>query len=429
MFRIIKTISVLVFLLSAVSSHAETVERIAAVVGDRVILTSELANQVQMYRFQNDNVTDVDLREVARGMLQQMINDELILSAARDDTTITVTAEEIRSELNSHIASMASRFESEEAFLQQLRLEGMTKRSLEKRYRPQIRDQLLKQKIINRKLFGISVSRQEVDEFYSRHADSLPEIPTKIRMAHILAKFIISTETDDSVKHISELARGRLVAGSGFAETANEMAEKYPGIIGGRIGLIGRRDVVEEFGRAAFNLQPGSISGPVRTEYGWHIIESHGRSGDSVDVSQILVSIAPSQADTATARAKIDSLHEKLSSGADFRETAKVYSDDDASRGTGGELEAMALDQIRPEFVEPLNGLEAGQISSPIVSQLGYHIIKLLEREDGRRFDPAEDFDILRNLARQEKTSRMVDEWVAKLKENAYVDIRETDLR
>ena len=151
-------------LLSAVAA-AETVEGIAAVVGNRVILKSELGNQVQMYLMSMNSEADIDPNQLARDILDQMISDELILSAAREDTTIVVSDDDIRVRLDEQIASLASRFPSEEAFLAQLREEGMTKRGLEKRYRPQIRDQLLKQKIINTKLYDVSISRQEVERF------------------------------------------------------------------------------------------------------------------------------------------------------------------------------------------------------------------------------------------------------------------------
>ncbi|MCP4568616.1 MAG: hypothetical protein GY841_13650 [FCB group bacterium] len=415
-------------LLSGVAG-AETVEGIAAVVGDRVILNSELANQVQMYLMSVDPNSEVDTEELARNVLTQMINDELILSAAREDTTIVVSEDEIRNRLNEHIASLASRFPTEAAFLEQLRQEGLTKRTLEKRYRPQIRDQLLKQKIINTKMYNVSISRQEVEDFYHRASDSLPELPGKVKLAHILFKFKVSESTDDSVRVIAEKARVRALDGGGFPDVAAEFETQFPGVVGGRLGFIRRDEVLPEFGRASFNLQPGAISGLVKTMYGWHIIKSHTRLTDSVDVSHILFPMAPSAVDSARAYTLADSLYQELLAGADFKETAKLHSDDDASRGVGGEREAMALDELRPEFVEPLAAVEIGQFTSPVQSQMGYHILKLLEREEKRSLDIDKDFDIIRNIARQEKTQKMVGDWVDEIKKKVYVDVRDIGLK
>lgn len=403
---------------------AETVERIAAVVGDRIILASELVNQVQLAMIQAGADADIDFNELADEFLEEMINDELILSAAKGDTTITVSPDEVQAALDEHIASLVARFPSEDAFLRQLEREGWTKRSYEKRLRRQIHDQVLKQKIISRKLSRVTVSRQEVEAFYRKYVDSLPEIPDRIRLAHILVAFRVSRETEDSIKGLAEQARQVAAQGFEFAEVARD----FPGSVGGRIGFVKREDLVPEFARAAFNLQPGAISGPVRTEYGWHVIKNHRRLGDSVDVSQILFPMSASAADSVRARVIVDSLYEELLGGADFKEIAKLHSNDDETRATGGEMEMMDVAQLRPEFVAPLAEIDTGQITPPVFSQLGYHILKLLERQPGRELDIDEDFDILRNMARQEKTALLVTDWVAELRAKVYVDKREINL-
>jgi peptidyl-prolyl cis-trans isomerase SurA len=405
--------------------RAEVVERIAAVVGDRVILASEVANQIQMIMIQAGQGANLDPQELAGDVLEEMVNDELLLSAARKDTTIIVTDAEVKAALDEQIASLAARFPSEEAFLEQLRLEGWTKRTYEKRMRTQIRDQLMKQKIINERLYSITVSRQEVEEFFNKYADSLPEKSPEVRLSHILVSFKASQQTDDSLKALAGAARVAAVEGNDFAAIAGQFGGDA---IGGRIGYVKQKELVPEFARAAFALQPGSISGPVRTEYGWHIIQSHNRLGDSVDVSHILFPAKASAADSARTNFVVDSLSQELIGGADFKETAKLHSDDDATRATGGEMEPMTVEQLRPEFLAAIDGVEVGEITAPVLSTIGYHIIKLLERNEGRALNIDQDFDLIRNMARQEKTGRMVQEWVDELKMKVYVDIRDIDI-
>lgn len=403
----------------------EVVERIAAVVGNRAILASELANQLQLVMMQAGPNAKLDPKQVADDLLEQMVNDELILSAARDDTTITVTPEEIQSALDEHMASLISRFPSEDAFLEQLSREGWTKRSYEKRLRSQIKDQVLKQKIISKKLSNVTVSRQEVERFYKQNADSLPAVPTTLRLAHILIAFKVSEKTADSVKQLAEKARAMAVDSSmKFAD----VAAKFPGAVGGRIGYVRKDELVPEFARAAFALQPGSVSGPVRTEYGWHIIKCYTRTDDSVDVSQMLFPLQPSAADSARAKALVDSLYQQIENGADFREVAKVYSDDSATRATGGEMEATSMDNLRPEFQEALSQIQTGQIAPPVSSALGYHILRLLDRTPGHTLTLENDYDLVKKLAIQEKTAELVDDWVTDLKKKVYVDIRDVDL-
>lgn len=409
--------------------RGENIESIVAVVGDRVILLSEIANQVQMIMMQMEPRDDIDVDEIAADVLEQMVNDELILSAAREDTSVTASPDEIKYELDQHIASIVARFPSEEEFLQQLSREGLSKRSLEKRLRPEIRDQILKQKIIANKLSNVSMARTEVEEFYNENIDSLPQMPGKIRLAHILVKFKVSPQTDDSLKAAAEAARELALTGMEFTDVADRFTATSPGVVGGRIGFVRRTEVVEEFGRAAFALQPGNISGAVRTEYGWHVIKNHDRRADSVDVSHILFPTIPSAADSLWTRLVVDSLQNELRNGANFKELAKLHSDDDESRATGGELEEMTEDQLRPEFVDPLNAVEVEGITPPVISQLGFHLLKLLERTPGRPLEVDEDYDIVKNMAQQQKTATLVENWVNELKKTIYFDVREFTLK
>jgi parvulin-like peptidyl-prolyl isomerase len=87
----------------------------------------------------------------------------------------------------------------------------------------------------------------------------------------------------------------------------------------------------------------------------------------------------------------------------------------------------MDATQLRPEFVEPLAAVDTGQITPPVESQMGFHILKLLERTPGRPLDLNTDFDTIREMARRQKTSRLVEQWVNELKKKTYVDIRSLD--
>jgi peptidyl-prolyl cis-trans isomerase SurA len=119
---------------------AEPIERIVAIVGLEPIMASELAAQIQLYavqtRVQPKNQQELD--ELQANILNQMINERLFLFEARKDTLIRVTDEEIDQALDEQIARIASQFDTEEAFLDQIALEGMTLREYKKRLRPEI---------------------------------------------------------------------------------------------------------------------------------------------------------------------------------------------------------------------------------------------------------------------------------------------------
>ncbi len=406
-------------------AQAELVERIIAIVGDRVILSSELTNQVQMYMLQMGENNNIDIEQLSDDLLNQMVSDELILQAAREDTTITASPDEIRYELDNHIASLASRFPNEDMFIQQLAKEGLSKRALEKRLRPDIRDQILKRKIIDQRISQLTLSRQEVEAFYDSKKDSLPEMPARIRLSHILLKFKPSPETDSALAQLADQARKYAEEGLEFTDIADKFVAEGHNAVGGRIGFIRKTEVVPEFGRAAFNLQPGNVSGPVRTEFGWHIIKSHQRLADSVEASHILFQAIPTATDSARTIVLADSLYLELQNGASFKELAKLHSEDDATRATGGEMKEMTLDELRAEFFAPLDEVKEGEFTPPVYSQLGYHILKLRERLPNRPLNLKDDYDRLRNFASQDKTASLVENWVEELKTQIYVDVRE----
>ena len=137
----------LLFLAGIAFAEQETVDKIAVVVGDEIILASELASQMQLVAFQTNTrpTTEDEIQEFQWEVLEQMISDQLFLVEARNDTSISLRREEIEQALEEQIARVASNVGSEEDFLAALAREGMTLRDLEKRYRGEIENQLLKQ--------------------------------------------------------------------------------------------------------------------------------------------------------------------------------------------------------------------------------------------------------------------------------------------
>ena len=173
-------------------TQRDVVDKIIVVVGDRVILASELASQIQLYAFQTgvQPKTEAEIEKLQSDILEQMINDQLFLLEAKQDTSISVRPEEIEQALDEHVGRVAANFDSQEAFIDALTAEGLTIRELKKKYRGDIENQLLRQRYIQRKLYSVSVSRHEVEEFYSQFR------------AHRLKMDIACTIFDGSVQHV-----------------------------------------------------------------------------------------------------------------------------------------------------------------------------------------------------------------------------------
>ena len=418
--------SALLLFIIAAPAYSEVLDRVVAVVDKQIILESELNSQLQLYAMQNR----IDLSQAALldslriAFLDRMIEDKVLLVQAERDTTISVTNKDVEGALSSQIDKIKSQFGSEEAFLAQLRVEGLTLKELRNQYRDEVRNQLLKEKFIQSRLEKVRVSSGEVKQFYETNRDSLPEKPAGVRLAHILISTQPSQATRDSLLNYAALLRDKAVAGEDFSLLAKNFSQDPAASDGGDLGWFARGSMVPEFEEAAFALQPGQISQVVETQFGFHIIKCTGRKEDKIKASHILITLTPSEDDLRAKLSLADSLYNLIAAGADFGELAKQFSDDETSSGEGGELGWYGADDLLPGFKDALVGLEVNQVSKPVNSDFGYHIVKLEDRRTSTPLDLTEDYDTLMEMARREKTQRQLSEWIEGITASLYIDKR-----
>lgn len=428
---IISIIVISIFTQNSVNAQRDVIDRVVAVVGNEIILASELASQIQLAALQPgyQPKTSAELEKLRDRTLEGMISDRLFLIAAKDDSTISIRAADVERALDDQLARMQGNFESQQAFQQALDAEGLTIRELRKKFRSEVENQLLKQRYIQKQLYGVSVSRHEVEEFYKQFKDSIPIQPEALKLAHILIPVQASQEVEDSVKAMAEELRQRVLDGADFSALSAQYSSFGAGANGGDLGYVSKSDVVEEFARAAFNLLPGDISGVIRTQFGYHVIKAEDRNVDKMKLRHILLGVQPSADDSVRSFQLADSLLSELSSGGKFEELAKIFSIDNDTRARGGELGWFASDKLPQEFARELAGqTTAGEIKGPVSSQFGLHIIKLLEYQAEKQYTLEEDFDKIKELARQDKTGRMVDNSILEIKEKTFIEYRVDEL-
>lgn len=397
-----------------------------AIVADRVILMSEWEAQINLMAMQmKRNINDPVVRDsLAPAILEQMINDELILIQAERDTLLKVTADDINQALEEHISSLRGQFSSEEEFQSELANEGLTEGELRLRYRVDVRNQLLKQKLIQRKLGEVSVSNGEVREFFASYKDSLPVQPEGIKLAHILMPVEASEKTVDSTRALITSILGKIQNGLSFEDAARQYSQDVTGQTGGDLGWFGHGDMVPAFEDAAFALVPGQVSGVVRTRYGFHLIKCLEKSADKVHAAHILLSLNPTEADSAATLARADSVATAARNGGDYCQLAQKYSQDEESQKNCGELGWYPVAEMFPEFKQALADAKAGDIIGPVSTQFGWHILRVLDRRSEHTLDLTDDWDSIKELARREKTNRVVSAWIADIRAETYVDIR-----
>lgn len=406
-------------------TSAQVMDRIVAVVGDEIILLSELQARLQLASIQMQiKPDDVEALNKLRGpILQELVNEKLILVQARRDS-IKVDPQEVDGALEAQIQRIKEQLGSEEAFQEQLASEGLTLQLLKKRYRPQIRNQLLREKLIRQKLATVTVSSKEVMDFYQAYRDSLPVQGESVRLSHLMLTITPGEEEKrkayQKAKEILAKARG----GENFADLARAYSQGPSAKQGGDLGYFSRGEMVPEFEEAAFALNPGEISDVVETMYGYHIIKCEDRRGDQVRVRHILISLSISDEDEQRIIAQLKKLRERAIQGEDFAALVEEYSEDIYSREKGGDLGWYPLDQLSPQFRSVVDTLRIGDISEPIKTSTGYHLLKVVDRVKQRHINLEDDWDTLEDLARQKKVSDKLEAWLHKLREEIYVDVR-----
>ncbi|NIM99968.1 MAG: hypothetical protein GTO24_18405, partial [candidate division Zixibacteria bacterium] len=360
----------------------QVLDRIVAVVGNQIILQSELDIQFDLYTDQMGITprTDKERSELKKQLLERMINDRLLLIAAQQDTTIEVTAKEVDQAVDGQLAKVKSEF-SEEEFEAQLQAEGLTESELRKKYREQMKNQMMIDRLVSFRLSKVSVSTREVKDFYQTYKDSIPDQPEAVKLSHILLEITPSQSTLDSLKSRAGRILKQAKNGKDFAQLAASYSDDPTAKEGGNLGFFRHGDMIPRFEEVAFALEPGEISDIVETEFGYHIIKVEEKEGDQVRARHILFLVGPSRSDTMRVQEVADSLYRQLLEGAEFAQLTKEFSADEESKKMGGELGWYPVEQMTPEFKEGVSTLEIGEISPPLESEFGVHILKVLDKK------------------------------------------------
>jgi peptidyl-prolyl cis-trans isomerase SurA len=407
------------------TTSAQMVDRIVAVVGDEIILLSDLEVRLQLASIQlqidpQDTKTLEDLRDP---LLQEMVNEKLILVQARRDS-IKVEPEEINAALEAQIQQIQEQLGSEEEFQEQLASEGLTLQSLKKRYRAQIGNQLLREKLIRQKLANVTVSSKEVMNFYETYRDSLPVQGESIRLSHLMMTITPGEEEKRNAFQKAKEVLAKARAGESFASLARSYSQCPSAESGGDLGYFSSGDMVPEFEQAAFTLAPGEISDVVETNYGYHIIKCEDRRAVQTRVRHILIALSTSEEDEQRIVDQLNEFRDRVLRGESFSALAEQYSQDPYSREKGGDLGWYPLDQLDSQFRSVVDTLSVGNISEPLKTSSGYHLLKTVDRVAERRANLEDDWDALMELTRQSKISNNLRVWLNELREEIYVDIR-----
>lgn len=261
-------------LLSVLRAEEGTVDRILVFVNDEIITESDLQQALQPIAARIRATTDPALQEdkiteIRKRILEQMIDDRLLTSAARamkvNDKGLEVKEEEV----DDMLEDMRKKFPSEEAFDEVLREQRLSYKKLRDRFK----DELLRSRAIDFKVRArVNVSPGEVSEYYNRNKDAFRG-PAEARVKQILIRSG-SIRSEEAAKELAQSIREKLIAGGDMAALAREYSEGSEKENGGDMGWVKQGQFLERLDRAIFKLGPGEVSEAVKTQLGFHLFKS-----------------------------------------------------------------------------------------------------------------------------------------------------------
>jgi peptidyl-prolyl cis-trans isomerase SurA len=407
------------------SSSGVLLDRVAAVVGDGVVLQSELDEQMLMI---SDRLRQQKMELPPQNILQKQVLDRLVLQELQmqraDRAGIKVSDETLNNALNdvadtNHIklADLPTALASQ----------GMDYGSYRETMRKDLAMQMLRSRDVIQR---ISVSPREIDQYIERQKKQ-PLEANQYNVSHILIavpQAATPEQLDEAAKKANDVFK-RASAGEDFGGLAVQYSNAQTALEGGSLGWRKGSELPTFLGEVIATMKVGDVSKPVRTPSGYHIIKLNETKGggqtivNQVHARHILLKTNELQ-DDATVQQKLTTIRDRiLNKGESFTAVASVVSEDPGSAAEGGDLGWAGPGTYVPEFEKQLAQLQPDEISMPFRTQFGWHIIQLLGR---RQFDTTDE-QIRRNAfvaIREAKSDEETELWLRRLRDEAYVEYK-----
>ena len=433
-----KKIAGIILIIIGLSSQVAKAQKVAldkvvAVVGNAIILKSDLEMQYAQYLAQG-NPADENLKCY---FLQQLLTQKLLSQQAIIDS-VTVTEEQVDDEINRRMRTMISRAGGQE------RLEQFLNRSViqyKDEIRPDIREQLVANKMQGTISEKVSVSPDDVKKYFERiPKDSLPSFNTEVEVGAVVLYPKLTKKEKEAYRDRVEALRLRIKGGEDFGTLARLYSQDLGSATeGGDLGFMDRTMLVKEFAANAFKLKSGEMSQVFETEYGFHVLKVMERRGEQVRAQHILIKTEPTPASLERCKALADSVCNLVSTKKlDFSAAASLHSDDNDTKFNGGMMlnaenvqsrsTFIPTDKIDPALFLTIDTMKVGTISksasftSP-AGQQGYRFVFLKSRIGPHKASLEQDYPKIKDAAYEDEVNKVVSAWFEKRRKSTFIKI------
>lgn len=409
-------------------------ERIAAIVNKEVILESDVDDQlrVAMTNLHIDPSDSVSVAKLRKDVLRQLVDEQVILAEAQRQN-ITIPKSELDAAVTKAVENVKSRLGTPANFQRALQEEHTTEAQLRAKYEPDVKKQLLVMRLVGKEVQNrTTVTDAEVKAYFAAHRDSLARRGEQLKLSAI----VIGFEPDSiQVKRLHARADSLrnliVIKKQPFESVARKFSDDPSGQRGGDLGTFERGEMVGEFEDVAFGLKPNEVSQPVRSRYGWHLIQvlehfpKTDSTGERVHARHVLLQARITPPDEERARKRALVVRDSLTRGADFAVMAKRYSMDTSTKDSGGYLGEVPVTGLPATFQEPLTGLGENEVSVPLKGEAGYYVFKLRGRVPEREFSYDEIHEDLKQLVLNQKLRDAYDRWLDRIRKSVNIEYKD----
>jgi len=434
------TAIIALFTTSLLAQETNVADRIIAVVNDRIILKSDVDEEVSQYMNQVEaQGQEINFSEdLWYSALQSMVDNYVMLERAKVDS-ITVTDEMVNRQMDARINDLIRQAGGERAVEEAF---GKSIIQLRADFRDQFREQMVVQRVQQTKMMEINITRPEVENFFNDiPEEQLPTIPEQVGVSQIV---IIPPPLDDaqsSAYQKAEAIRDSIISqGKDFEEMARRYSEDQSAQRGGSLPMLPVNDLVANYSAAATAIEIGEISEVVRTEFGYHIIRLDNRRGDQIETSHILIKIDETLVDEDQAIDKLNAIRDSvLNHDKRFADMARRYSEDEVTKALGGRIvnrqtgeRLIPISQLEPALYRIVLLLEEeGEISEPRSynpprqnTSQAYRIVRLDRHIPEHIASLEQDYDRIREIALQQKQMQEFRTWLEGLRDEVFIEFK-----
>ena len=408
---------------------ARSVDYIVAVVNSEPITNNEVQNlKLRLEKQLQPGSATPNAQILTQQALDQLINEKAQMQQARDNGIRIDDAEVDQTELNISRQNQVSK----EELYKRVALEGLSVSA----FRDQLRSQLMISRLREREVDNRArISDTEVEQYIQGQQAGSPSVSNQIDVN--LGMILIAVPENSSDQELAELKikaqqiAQRAKSGESFAALAQAFSQALDkGANGGEMGMRPTDRYPTLFIDSTQNLSKGQVSDPVRSGAGFHILKVLERKQSDMSSTlivqtrarHILLRTGNDLPETA-ARSRLVSYKQRIQAGTDFADLARQFSQD-GSASAGGDLGWSSPGQFVPEFEEVMARLRPGQISDPLISRFGAHLIQVMERREVP-LSVREQREMVRTQLREKKIEELYSAWVEELRGRAYVELRD----